>query len=151
MKRARPIADSERASPMPGPLRFLILISLASAVFVPITIFSDGITIDGQFVAAGKWWSSGSGFVFVMALIPWVTSGVMMLKRARHGRTAFLSGFIFMYAGQMLAIRMSAGPYSSGAMWASVAWVAVQVVACFGYLYGSKAVRAYFTGTSANK
>jgi hypothetical protein len=136
---------------MPGPLRFLVLISLASAVFVPITIFSDGITIDGQFVAAGKWWSSGSGSVFVVSLVPWVTSGVMMLKRARHGRTAFLSGFIFMYAGEMLAIRMSTGPYSASAMWASVAWVAAQVVACSGYLYGSKSVRAYFTSTSAGK
>jgi len=130
-------------SPIPGPLRFLIFLSLGSVLFVPASIFSDNVTVDGH-VVGHEWWTNGSGYLFLASLTPFVCSGVLMLRRIRHARAVHIVGWSLIYVSGFLVSRINSGPSTDA--WSYAAWGVAQTAVVAGYLYFSKRVRAYFSG-----
>ena len=97
------------------------------------------------------WWGKFKRHVppmlFLASLVPFVCSGVLMLRRIRHARAVHIVGWSLIYVSGFLVSRMNSGPSTDA--WSYAAWGVAQTAAVAGYLYFSKRVRAYFSDASA--
>lgn len=143
MTRAPSKVDEKDETQIPGPLRFLIFLSLGAALFVPASILPDDVTVNGH-VMNRQWWINGSGYLLLAALVPFVSSGVLMLKRIRYARAVHVAGWLLLYIGGFLVSRMNNGLSATDEAWSYAGWGVAQTAAVAGYLYFSKQVRAYF-------
>lgn len=130
---------------MPKPLRWLTALGLSVALLLVATVipgshvrFLDQ-TIGGT-ISIREWWLSGAGWVvlFTYGLMP--ASAVLMLRRSRHARALYLTGWLAANAcGPLVAwlIGTSVEPVFLALGFLTLALVAL-------YLGRSRAVRAYF-------
>lgn len=146
MMRRHSAVDEKDEPRIPGPLRFLTFLSLGAALFVPASIFSGNLTVNGH-VVTRQWWINGSGYLFLASLVPFISSGVFMMRRIRYARAVHVAGWLLLYISGFLVSRINNGPSAAEEAWSYAGWGIAQTAAVAVYLYSSKQVRAYFSGS----
>ena len=128
---------------MPIFLKLLTAAALGMILVIVVTVIPGGsIRVFGRNVADSEWWRIGAGPFMAIVTLLMIASAVMMLKRTRHSRLAYVIAWIAL----SISIPFVAGVAGVG--------VAVSKPALFSnllltlaislYLYLSKGARAYF-------
>ena len=129
---------------MPAFLKILTAMALCIFGFLASTMLSDGINLYGHVVTTAEWWSSGAGYVFLIVVLLFNGSGILMLKRVAYGRAVHITALLASNIGAWVAIQLN--HVQSPMFLASTCFnlAATTAIAC--YLYFSKGARAYFSG-----
>lgn len=130
---------------MPGILRFLTAISLASGAFVIATILPGGAMIGDRSIGAHEWWTNGSGVLFTLAISILVASGVMILKRARFSRECYLLGFLLLYPCAFAVQAINEIPFDEWEVVSSLLFGVAQLTAIALYFYVNRRAKEYFS------
>ena len=129
---------------MPGFLKFLTAMAFLNGVFIISSMLPGGVNIDGRIVRTSEWWSNGSGFAFVAALLPLTASGVLMLLRTRYSRFAHVVGWLLQGVGVFAVTKINNVDVSRTSGYAGVGFVLAATLVIAIYVYRSKSARLYF-------
>jgi hypothetical protein len=129
---------------MPGFLKFLTGLALASVIFLPATLLPGGVDLGGGLVSRREWWGSGSGFIFAATVLLMISSGVLMLRRTRYSRAAHLAAWLALYCCVPVLRRMNDMAIYPHEMYAYVGIVIASIAILAIYLYIARGSRNYF-------
>lgn len=117
---------------------FLVVLSFSMYSMTPGT----SVVIFGSEVSALQWWTSGSGLVSFITAISMMFASMLMLRRSRYGRLAY----IFSWLAMDLSIIFVASSFGSGVgiLISTLSNSLITTLLIILYLYKSAAVKKYF-------
>lgn len=134
---------------MPMLLRFLTAVGLFVCLMVISTMRPNSVVHkDGRSISSAVWWASGAGPSMLVVAVLFGASTVMMLRRWRHARLAFLIAWISLNISVPYVAAVTGTGVAS--LWMqSVLGDALITVAIALYLYLGHGVRHYLHATGA--
>lgn len=117
---------------------FLVVLSFSMCSMIPGT----SVVIFGSEVSASQWWASGSGLVSFITAVSMMFASMLMLRRSRYGRLAY----IFSWLAMDLSIIFVASSFGSGVgiLISTLSNSLITTLLIVLYLYKSAAVKKYF-------
>lgn len=115
------------------------------------SIVPGTINIHGRIVTTVEWWSNGSGYALVLASLPLITSGFLLLMQSRYSRPIYIVGWVVVDSAMVRIAVINGAPLSKEE--ASIYGIlCVLFIGIFAiYLYFSKAVKEYLSDVPSRR
>lgn len=128
---------------MPPLLKWLTAMTIVVPVIAVATMFpQQSIGVFGRQMTASEWWSSGAGLTTLVVGGLMLAAGLLMLRRSRYGRPAYLLGLIVLNLSAPLIAYLTGSDFPAEV--SSLIFDLVFTVLIGLYLYKSRAVQNYF-------
>jgi len=128
---------------MPWLLKLMTISAFSVLGFVVGSVVTTSpIMVFGQPVTVSEWWSSGAGILTVTIAIIGGAAGVLMLRRSRFGRSAYILTWAVASASIPLIAALT-GKGIAGSLPAAIFDLAVTVAIAI-YLHKNQAIQSYF-------
>ncbi|HUW97560.1 MAG TPA: hypothetical protein VMV40_01795 [Acidiferrobacter sp.] len=135
---------------MPPLLKLLTSVAIVVPVFCVVSMFPrESIEVFGRQMSTSEWWSSGAGLTTLVVGGFMLAAAILMLRRSRYGRPAYILGWIALNLSAPLVAHLT-GTEFPGEM-PSLMFAILLAVLISVYFYKSSAVHFYLhTETKLN-
>lgn len=128
---------------MPPLLKLLTAMTVGVPIFCIASMFPhQSIGVFGQQITVSEWWSSGAGLTTLVVGVLMLAAGLLMLRRSRYGRPAFILGLIAVSLSAPLISYLTESDFPAKVP--SLLSNLVVTVLIGLYLYKSRTIQSYF-------